>query len=92
MYNRIICYLINSFLCLSYKKEFVDYMKIRNVRTLQQKSLTDILSKNKSCEYGKKYDFSKIGSIEEFQKKVPLTKYEDYMPYKIGRASCRERV
>lgn len=81
MYNRIICYLINSFLCLSYKKEFVDYMKIRNVRTLQQKSLTDILSKNKSCEYGKKYDFSKIGSIEEFQKKVPLTKYEDYMPY-----------
>jgi hypothetical protein len=43
--------------------------------------LTDILSKNKSCEYGQKYDFTNIGSIEEFQQKVPLTDYEDYKPY-----------
>jgi hypothetical protein len=56
-------------------------MKVKDVRNLQRERLTDILNNNKSCEYGEKYDFANIGSIEEFQTKVPLTDYEDYKPY-----------
>lgn len=28
-----------------------------------------------------KYNFDKIKTIQDFQKEVPLTKYEDYLPY-----------
>jgi hypothetical protein len=56
-------------------------MKIKDVRPLQLERLTDILRKNKSCEYGEKYGFANVGSIDEFQKIVPLTDYEDYQPY-----------
>lgn len=47
----------------------------------QRKTLKKILSKNKNCEYGKKYNFKDIHSIDEYRAKVPLTKYEDYEPY-----------
>ncbi len=47
----------------------------------QRKTLQKIINKNKNCEYGKKYDFADIHSIEDFRSKVPLTKYEDYEPY-----------
>ncbi|MCR5120828.1 MAG: GH3 auxin-responsive promoter family protein [Ruminococcus sp.] len=36
---------------------------------------------SKDTEYGRKYDFGKIHSIREYQKKVPLSSYEDYKPY-----------
>ena len=34
----------------------------------------------KRCEYGKKNHFSDVHSIEDFQRLVPLTSYEDYEP------------
>jgi len=40
--------------------------------------LLKILHDNRNTEYGKKYDFAGIHSIEEFQKRVPVTKYDDY--------------
>jgi len=40
--------------------------------------LLKILQNNRNTEYGKKYDFAGIHSIEEFQKRVPVTKYDDY--------------
>ena len=81
MYNRIVCYLVNSFLCLSYKKESLDYKKIWDVRAIQTERLNDILRSNMSCEYGRKYDFAGIRSVRDLQEKVPLTDYEDYKPY-----------
>lgn len=47
----------------------------------QNKILGKIMDKNKDTEYGKKYDFKDIHSLEEFQDKVPLTTYADYEPY-----------
>ena len=81
MVHPLICYVVNSFLCLLYKKEFVDYMKIKDVGSLQRERLITILRNNTSCEYGEKYDFANIDSIASFQSKVPLTDYEDYKPY-----------
>ena len=36
---------------------------------------------NKNCEYGRRYNFADIHSIEDYQRMVPLSTYEDYAPY-----------
>ncbi len=43
--------------------------------------LMKILDDNKDTEYGKKYDFANIKSIEEYQRKVPITDYDSYADY-----------
>ena len=43
--------------------------------------LMKILDDNKDTEYGKKYDFANIKTIEEYQKKVPITDYDSYADY-----------
>lgn len=43
--------------------------------------LMKLLKDNKDTEYGKKYDFANIHSIEEYQKKVPVVVYDDLAPY-----------
>lgn len=47
----------------------------------QEKTLKKILKRNKNCELGKKYNFSDIKTIEDYQKMVPLSTYDDYAPY-----------
>ena len=46
-----------------------------------EKLLFHILEKNKDTEYGKKYGFAQIHSIEDYQKKVPVSVYDDYAGY-----------
>lgn len=43
--------------------------------------LMKLLEENKDTEYGKKYDFENIHSVEEFQAKVPISRYDDYVEY-----------
>ena len=43
--------------------------------------LMKILDDNKDTEYGKKYDFANIKSVEEYQNKVPVTDYDSYADY-----------
>lgn len=43
--------------------------------------LMQILHDNKDTEYGRKYHFAEIGSIEDFQKNVPVSIYDDYVEY-----------
>jgi hypothetical protein len=47
----------------------------------QRKLLMDIIEKNKNTEYGKKIGFDQIHSLEDFQRIVPLTTYDDYADY-----------
>ncbi|MBR0365822.1 MAG: GH3 auxin-responsive promoter family protein [Clostridia bacterium] len=47
----------------------------------QEKLLMELMSANKDTEYGKKYSFADISSIEEYQSRVPITEYEDYTGY-----------
>lgn len=46
----------------------------------QQKTLEKIIERNKDCELGKKYDFANIHNLRDFQDKVPLSTFEDYLP------------
>ena len=45
------------------------------------KLLDTIIDDNKNTEYGEKYNFSEIKTIDDYKKNVPLTKYDDYEPY-----------
>ena len=55
--------------------------RCKDPMTENRELLLQILHKNEDTEYGRKYDFKNIHSIDEFQKKVPLTQYADYAGY-----------
>jgi hypothetical protein len=47
----------------------------------QERFLFSILCKAQNTEYGKKYNFQKIKSLEDFQNNIPVVTYEDLFPY-----------
>ncbi|MCI5050994.1 MAG: GH3 auxin-responsive promoter family protein [Candidatus Pacebacteria bacterium] len=53
----------------------------KNQLVSQEFILHDLLFKAKGTEYGKYYDFENIMTYEQFQKNVPLVRYEDIEPY-----------
>ncbi len=53
----------------------------RQAVILQHRLLMKLLQKNKDTEFGKKYGFADIHSVEEYKDQVPFTTYEDYLPY-----------
>ena len=64
------------------KKLLVFYEALtKDPMAAQEKLLLELLSANKDTEYGKKYGFADISSIEEYQRRVPITEYEDYTGY-----------
>ena len=62
----------------------------KNPMKAQESTLKKIIRRNKNCELGKKYDFKNIKSIEDYQKNVPLTTYDDYAPYVDRMINNRE--
>ena len=81
MLSKLYLYIVHSIFLLFYKKEYRKYMNSRNILEIQENKLKEILENNKNSLYGKKYNFNEIKTIEDFQKEVPLTTYEDYLPY-----------
>jgi hypothetical protein len=53
----------------------------KNPFETQQKTLFELLVKAASTEWGKKYDYSSITSIREYQSRFPVQTYEDIIPY-----------
>ena len=52
-----------------------------NARAKNEKLLFRILDSNRDTEYGKRYHFDRIHSIEDYKRLVPLSSYDDYAPY-----------
>lgn len=50
---------------------------------IQKQLLTDLLCQNRKTKYGRKCRFSRIKSVEDFQRKVPVSDYNDYEKYLI---------
>lgn len=48
---------------------------------IQKRLLFKQLDQNQTTRYGKEHHFSKIRTIEEFKKNVPINQYEDLEPY-----------
>ena len=48
---------------------------------LQYRLLSELMKENQDTEFGRKYGFRDIRTLEDFRKKVPFTTYDDYEPY-----------
>lgn len=48
---------------------------------IQEKTLFNLLVKAAETEWGKKYNYSSITSVKDYQKAIPVQTYEDIMPY-----------
>lgn len=53
----------------------------KNPEEVQQKCLAHLLKFARNTEYGRKYGFNSISNTSAFQEQVPLTTYEDLLPY-----------
>lgn len=53
----------------------------QDARKHQMSFLTELLNRNQNTEYGGKYGFGSILSYEEFKDWVPITEYNDYLPF-----------
>ncbi len=53
----------------------------KNARSISQNLLMKIIRDNQDTEYGKKYHFDQIRTVEDYKKLVPLSGYDDYAPY-----------
>lgn len=49
----------------------------RNPKARNEKTLLEIIRHNKDTEYGKKYHFEKIKTVEDFRRLVPICEYSD---------------
>ena len=88
MIRRFTCFAVNSLCRLAYGNEYRAFSRMLSdtdadqarqaVKKAQERKLFQILRANQSCEFGSRYGFSNLKSVEEFQAKVPLSVYGDY--------------
>ena len=57
------------------------YFAIKDVRRVQQRKLLSIVGDNSETDFGKRYSFSNIRTIEDFRFAIPISTYEDYEDY-----------
>ena len=63
-------------------KAFMETMEeTKHPMDLQKEFLLSVIEDNKDTEYGRKYNFSEIHTIEEYQEKVPVSVWADFEPY-----------
>ncbi len=67
-------------LLFKYRLNEIESFK-KNPIEVQEKIFKELIYKAKNTEWGKKYDYSSISSILEFQKSVPISFYEDFYPF-----------
>lgn len=79
--------LIYRLLLSRYKKSAKAYQRPPN----QAELLLGMIEKNKNSAYGKAYGFSEIKKVEDYQKKVPIVRYENLTPWieriRLGESS-----
>jgi hypothetical protein len=54
---------------------------IGNPVAAQREVLQDLVTSAQYTEFGRKYNFSKLFSIKEFKKNIPIHEYDDIKPY-----------
>ena len=78
--------------CAAYNRSKVDLglkvfedltEKCKDPQKYNNDLLMKILDDNKDTEFGRKMGFADIHSVEEYQKRIPLTTYDDYAEYII---------
>ncbi|MBN1800041.1 MAG: GH3 auxin-responsive promoter family protein [Candidatus Lokiarchaeota archaeon] len=64
----------------------------KDCRGQQKRVLLDIVNYAKDTEFGRLFNFSSIKNIEDFQKLVPINKYEDLKSFILQHANGEENV
>ena len=59
---------------------------------IQLNQLSNLVMSAQNTEYGKKYDFNRVDTYQEFAEKVPLNTYDDLKPYIQGMLSGERDV
>lgn len=62
------------------KIEHFDYLT-ENAPEINKNLVLEMVKRNADTEYGKKYHFNEIKTIEDYKNKVPFSIYDDYAPY-----------
>lgn len=77
----MLCSLANLLWYLSNLPESIAFhLARRNVSETQEKLLLRLLRRNAATDFGRRYDFASIRSAAEYQQRVPLSTYDDYLP------------
>ena len=77
----MICRAANTLWLTGCAPEAVRYRRATTrVRDEQERVLRRLLHDNAATEFGRRYRFSRIGSVRQYQQCVPLGTYEDYRP------------
>ena len=90
--QKIISYNVLNFVAFLGKKNYNYYnKKTPNADIISEKRLLKAIKKNKNTAIGKKYCFSEIKTIKDFQRKIPYTTYNDYIEYIEKTANTGEQ-
>jgi len=72
------------------------FWRIRNWRNhpiaSQREVLQDLVTAAQYTEFGKKYQFSKLFTVKEFKKNIPIHQYEDLKPYILRMMNGEENI
>ncbi len=78
----LITKLANSLLAGFYRADALKFMAdLPQIEQFQEQLLLTILAANKDTEYGKKYNFARIKNIDQYRENVPISTYQDFLPY-----------
>ena len=58
----------------------IEHFKKYPVET-QQDVLFKLIESAMQTEWGKKYDYSSVHSVSEYQSRLPVRSYEEYLPF-----------
>ena len=82
MGTSILTWAIIRILTLKGKKSLREIMQnCARANDLSRELLMQIVQDNRDTEYGRRYHFDRIRSIEDYKRLVPFSTYDDYAPY-----------
>lgn len=72
---------VRALICKGYLDLYTMHRNTVHARKKNDKLLLKIIARNKKCEYGKKFHFSDIKSVEDYRRLVPIATYDDFAEY-----------
>lgn len=79
---RLLNLIVNSLWVSGTFKDFLYYKKnLSNVSEIQKKKLCKIIQKNRNTLFCKYYQFEKNSDVKDYQKCIPISNYNSYIPW-----------
>jgi hypothetical protein len=80
--ERVILFIVNSiYFIINLKDDSYYRYSLNNPFESQKRILKSLVYRNRKTKFGRDYSFDKILTINDYQEKVAISKYEDYLPY-----------